>query len=156
MYKYPYIPKEYYAAVMFACKMIRNDGYFNKAVNTAAKYYHVDASEVAYHVRARQSAGQEGASKGRKYSWYIIATITQSCEGSQSHINGISYEKATSLENAQKHISGGINGNSYYALDTFAAPLTDKAFSTEYEAYGYLHSDEGDKAYQKLKERFEY
>ena len=40
-YKYPYVPKEYYSAVMFACKLIRENGYFNKAIKTAAKYLSV-------------------------------------------------------------------------------------------------------------------
>ena len=35
-YKYPYIQdKNMYAAVMYACKMIRENGYFNKAVEYA-------------------------------------------------------------------------------------------------------------------------
>lgn len=37
--KYPWIPKEYYAAVMFACKMIRENGCCNKDVHIAADYY---------------------------------------------------------------------------------------------------------------------
>ena len=41
-YKYPYVPKEYYPAVMFACKIIRQNGTFNKAINSSAKYYGVD------------------------------------------------------------------------------------------------------------------
>ena len=50
MSDYPYIPKQYYAAVMFACKMIRENGYFNKAINTAANYYNVNPKEVEKHV----------------------------------------------------------------------------------------------------------
>lgn len=56
-----------YAPVMFACKMIRQDGYFNRAVSTAAKYYNVDADEVTNHVRARQAAGQQGTFYKRKF-----------------------------------------------------------------------------------------
>lgn len=69
-YKYPYIPKEYYAAVMFACKMIRKNGYFNKAVKAAANYYDVDEREVAKYVRKRQGAGQKGTT--RKYNYYAV------------------------------------------------------------------------------------
>lgn len=43
MNKYPYIPREYYPAVMFACKMVRESGYKNKAIRTAARYYGSDA-----------------------------------------------------------------------------------------------------------------
>ena len=72
-HKYPYIPKKYFKPVMFACKMIRENGYFNKAVQTAANYYGVDADEVAKHVRARQGAGQKG--KKRKYNSYGIVAL---------------------------------------------------------------------------------
>lgn len=64
MYKYPWIPKEYYSAVIFACKMIRDNGYFNKAINTAANYYGVNAEKLSEFVRERQSAGQKGKKRG--------------------------------------------------------------------------------------------
>lgn len=63
-YKYPYIPKEYYPAVMFACKMIRDNGYFNRAIKVASSYYDVDPDEVEEHVRARQAAGQKDKKRG--------------------------------------------------------------------------------------------
>lgn len=72
-YKYPYISREYYAAVMFACKMIRQNGYFNKAIQKAADYYGVDEDKLAKHVRARQGAGQKGTT--RKYKWYLLLTV---------------------------------------------------------------------------------
>lgn len=68
-HKYPFIPKPYYAAVMFAAKMIRENGYFNKAIQQAAKYYGVDPSELEKHVRARQAAGQKGKKRG-SYQYY--------------------------------------------------------------------------------------
>ena len=70
-YKYPYIPKEYYAAVMFACKMIRETGYKNKAISTAANYYGVDEDEVRKHVEKRAAAGQKGTKRG-KYKWFVV------------------------------------------------------------------------------------
>ena len=70
-YKYPYVPKRYYPAVMFACKMIRENGYFNKAIRTAADYYNVDEEELERHVRARQAAGQAGKPRG-KMKWFIV------------------------------------------------------------------------------------
>lgn len=78
-HKYPYIPKKYFKPVMFACKMIRENGYFNKAVQTAANYYGVDADEVAKHVRARQGAGQKG--KTRKYHTYGIVALRSFVHG---------------------------------------------------------------------------
>lgn len=71
--KYPYIPKKYFKPVIFACKLIRENGYFNKAIQTAANYYGVDADEVAKHVRARQGAGQKG--KTRKYNTFGIVAL---------------------------------------------------------------------------------
>ena len=69
-YKYPYIPKEYYPAVMYACSCIRKYGTFNIAVRSAASKYGLDEGEIAKHVRKRQSAGQKGTS--RKYKWYAV------------------------------------------------------------------------------------
>lgn len=71
-YKYPYVPKEYYPAVMFACKIIRQNGTFNKAINSSAKYYGVDPVVLTKYVRARQGAGQRGR-KRAPYKWYAIA-----------------------------------------------------------------------------------
>jgi len=70
-YKYPYVPKDYYPAVMFACKMIRDNGYFNKAISTAADYYGVDELELERHVRARQGAGQKGKKRG-SMKWFAV------------------------------------------------------------------------------------
>ena len=70
-YKYPYIPKEYYAATMFACKLIREYGTFNRAISTAAGHYDVNEDELAKHVRARQAAGQKGKKRG-KMQWFIV------------------------------------------------------------------------------------
>ena len=71
-FEYPYIPKNYYPAVMFACSCIRKYGTFNVACRAAAKKYNLDEDEIAKHVRARQSAGQKKAAKKttRKY-WYF-------------------------------------------------------------------------------------
>ena len=52
--KYPWIEKKYYPAVMFACKLIREDGYFNKAIKASAKYYKVDEDTLKRLVRERQ------------------------------------------------------------------------------------------------------
>lgn len=73
-YKYPFIAdKKMYAAVMFACKYIRETGCFNKAVTYAANKYSVDEDEIAEHIRARQAAGQKAKSKSRKYRWFVVA-----------------------------------------------------------------------------------
>ena len=59
-YKYPYIPRDYYPAVIQACKMIRETGWFNKAVSYYARQYDLDETELAFHIRKRQAAGQKG------------------------------------------------------------------------------------------------
>ena len=69
--KYPWIPGEYFAATMFACKMIRENGYFNKAIATAASYYGVDEHVLEKHVRARQAAGQRGVKRGQM-KWFVV------------------------------------------------------------------------------------
>ena len=75
-YKYPFIAdKELYKAVMFACKMIREEGFFNKAVARAADYYNVDEEDVAREVRKRQAAGQKGKPLG-KMKWFIVCSNT--------------------------------------------------------------------------------
>lgn len=74
--KYPFIAdKKLYAAVMFACKMIREEGFFYKAVERAADYYNVDEEDVAKEVRKRQSAGQKGKPLG-KMKWFIVCSNT--------------------------------------------------------------------------------
>lgn len=70
MAKYPYISdKKLYAAVMGACKWIRESGYFNKATKYYADKYDLDVDVVREEVRKRQSAGSKGKSRG-KYKNY--------------------------------------------------------------------------------------
>lgn len=102
MSKYPYIPdKKMYAAVMGACKWIREDGYFNKAVSYYADKYGVSRTELAKHVRARQAAGQMGK-KREKYKYYILDGRESSNCGMYNDNRPV-IVKATSAENARKH-----------------------------------------------------
>lgn len=74
-YKYPWIPREYYSAVMFACKMIREHGTFNKSCRIAAEYYNVDEDEVRKHVSARSAAGHKGkrsGTTGKKFRYWLV------------------------------------------------------------------------------------
>ena len=79
-YRYPYVPRDYYPAVMFACKIIRESGCFNRAISTSASYYGVDETVLADHVRKRQGAGQSGRRRG-SYKWFVVRTQSWS-EGS--------------------------------------------------------------------------
>lgn len=72
---YPWIPREYYAATMTACKMIRQSGWFNKAVRYAASKFNVDEEELEKHVRARQAAGQKGKKRGKMYYFGVVQHV---------------------------------------------------------------------------------
>lgn len=99
---YPYIPKPYYAATMFACKMIRENGYFNKAIRTAARYYGVDSSELAKHVRARQAAGQKGKKRG-SMMWFVVVEFYGS-DANGEHESGCSIVRGKSLHTVERRL----------------------------------------------------
>ena len=133
-YKYPYVPKEYYAAVMFACKIIRDTGHFNRAINTASKYYKVDKKELEKHVRARQGAGQKGKTRG-EYHWYSV----KYCVCDDRHLDHYEDEysrrkvvKALSADNAKSQIS-----NRYDRFEYWAEVGEVKEFDTKEEAEAY-------------------
>ena len=71
---YPYIPRKYYPAVMFAAKMVREGTGRNVAVRRAADYYAVDKDGVSAHLAARSAAGRKakGGSKPFTYRWYVV------------------------------------------------------------------------------------
>ena len=73
-YKYSYIPKEYFPAVMYACACIRKYGTFNVACRTAAEKYGIDEDVIRKYVRKRQGEGQKG--KTRKYKYYLVSGWT--------------------------------------------------------------------------------
>lgn len=87
---------------MYACKMIREDGYFHKAIEAAADYYGVDEKEIEKHVRARQAAGQKGVAAGRKYKYYISIPL-RSNDAGYFERGFPRVIRASSLENAEKH-----------------------------------------------------
>lgn len=101
-YKYPYIPKQYYAAVMFACKMIRETENKNRSIRTAANYYGVDEDEVRKHVDRRAAAGAKGrksTSKGRKYKWFVIGEFYGTDAGGENaHLSSIGVCKGLSAK----------------------------------------------------------
>ena len=69
---YPYIPRKYYPAVMFAAKMVREGTGRNVAVRRAADYYAVDEDGVSAHLAARSAAGRKAKSKPFTYRWYVV------------------------------------------------------------------------------------
>ena len=106
--KYPYIPdKRMFAAVMCACHMIRESGWFNKAVSYAADKFNVDEDDLAKHIRERQAAGQrkKQTAKGRKYKWFISEKWVRSEADGEGHSLGLSVFRASSPHNAEHKFS---------------------------------------------------
>lgn len=71
-----YIPdKDLYAAVMFACKMVKDGTDYHDAVRRASRYYDVEADDVRHYMSQR--SGRTRANKPnkpkRKYRWFAIA-----------------------------------------------------------------------------------
>ena len=105
-YYMPYIAdKNLYKAVMLACKILRDEGHFNKAINSASKYYDIEKDEIIKYVRMRQGHGQKLSNKKhpRKYLYYAIHV-----EGD----NGVGcfMRKATSQQNAESQIWEDLSG----------------------------------------------
>ena len=71
-YTYPYIPKKIYPAVMYACRLIREDGYFNKAIRAASEYYGIDEDVITEHVRKRIAAGKKVKYKPFRYKYFVV------------------------------------------------------------------------------------
>ena len=79
MRSYPYIPKPYYPAVMFACKMLREGTGRNTAIYRASKYYHVDAEEVSKYVAQRSSVGRWGHPDAKPKYTVIFRCLNDDC-----------------------------------------------------------------------------
>lgn len=134
-YKYPYIAnKDMYAAVMGACAWIREDGYFNKAVDYYAKKHNVDKDALAKEIRKRQSAGQVNKKRGN-YKYYIVQKHCSSCEGSSNTIVNTRIVKALNSSNACTNYKNHDTG-SYYDLDYYDIAIEE--FDTKKEAEHYI------------------
>lgn len=118
-YKYPYIPKDYYPAVMFACNMIRENGCFNKAISIASGYYGVDEDELSKHVRARQAAGQIGKKRGKfkKYRYKGIVYVRYHECGDYDEFLFDFIIEALNEKNARNHLYEKIFGRHYDPFD---------------------------------------
>lgn len=100
-YYMPYIAdKNLYKAVMLACKILRDEGHFNKAINSASKYYDIEKDEIIKYVRMRQGHGQKLANKKspRKYFYYALKVK------GDYYGEGCFMRKATSSQNAENQI----------------------------------------------------
>ena len=73
----PYIPREYYPAVRFACKMLRETGWYNKSISKAASYYDIDEDELKEWVNKWTHAKPRAS--GYKMKWFLVQ-MEISCE----------------------------------------------------------------------------
>jgi len=106
--KYPFIPREYYAAVMYASKLVRETGCKNQAIERAARWFNVDADEVRKHLDARIKAGSKGKKKattsGKKYKYYLVGEYIGS-DASGEVLEVVSVVKALTSKNATARFS---------------------------------------------------
>lgn len=118
MGEYPYIAdKKLYAATMFACRMIRQNGYFNKDCRIAADYYGLDEDDVAEQVRLRQSAGQHGKKRG-KMKWFVVREGTSYCAGDHGTWNGVHTDRV--------HVMRGKNKKTVESIRKSSAQICDE------------------------------
>lgn len=153
-YKYPFIPKEYYPAVMYACNCIRKYGTFNVAVNTAAKAYGVDRETVAKYVRERQGTGQKGTKRDYKYfvviGWHdrwiqeydldILWSQYYPEEWEEKRERVAIVIKATNEENAKKKVPNGKMDRYGRISGDVICDYEMIAFDSEKEANAYIKS----------------
>lgn len=97
-----WIPKELWLAVNFAAKMVRENGYFNKAVNTAANYYKVNPNDVERELRKRQAKGQKGSKRGT-YKWWVVELLCATDADPEWFIEDIKVVKALNEKNARSN-----------------------------------------------------
>ncbi len=142
-YKYPYIDREYYPAVMGACSMIRATGAFNRAVKYYAKKYSVDSKRLEEYIRERQAAGQKG--KSRQYKYYLICySRGYADEGFYPPHRKFIIVKATNQRNAENRLwRHDITGDSDYTSLHYHIGET-QAFDTREEAEDALIKEERD------------
>lgn len=171
MKKLPYIPdKDLYAAVMFACKMVRENGYFNKDCGIAADYYDVDVDEVKRYVRIAQGRGQKQANKRKpkvKYKWYAVyyvidfladndfgnyqaddCTIEELVEKAKVEI-----KRATNMDNVEKAILHSQNyerGWGTYLQDAFKI----LEFDTKKQAEQFIRETSDEEVTEWIKEHW--
>lgn len=100
---YPYIAdKRLFAAVMGACRYIRETGYFNKAVSYYADKYDLPEEAIAKEVRKRQAAGQRLKKESRSYKYFVVARYSRCDADQEPNLIGKCVVRASSRENAKK------------------------------------------------------
>jgi hypothetical protein len=138
--------------------MMRNGQSAGQATYIAASYYGKDVEDVRFYVAQRggRSKKKQRSVEGRKYKYFVVAEIIQSCEGSQQYVSGLSVERGISKETVESkfsqadwrfdmaHDTGG-----YYSSTRFHKAL--KEFEAKSDAESWL-----DRNYERIKEKLGY
>jgi hypothetical protein len=146
-----YIEKNLWSATNFAAKMIRETGYRNKSIRTAANYYNVSEKEVEEQLIIRQKKGQKGMGKGEKFNYYVFYGEVQTFYGDDyGEETNFVMRRAKTSENARhgcrKESFLGGKGNkiegSYIAKEDWDKNV--KVFQNKKDAEAYLAEVEKD------------
>jgi hypothetical protein len=139
-YKYPFIPRELYPAVMYAAKLVREKGAFNQACTIAANYYNVDEDEVRKHLAARSAAGRKGR-KHRPLKWFTACVVELVTDDGYPIVSRPTIKRAADALNVPKQFrSESRHGNSYYShYERNGHAL--KEYETERDAIAHLRED---------------
>jgi hypothetical protein len=148
-YKYPFIAdKRLYAAVMYACTLVRKYGEYNRACNTAAKKYGVSAEDVRTELSKRAGAGHKGA----KMKWFVVWDVTTGdwVDYSGEKYGNIRVQRGVSKETIEKSrrygarcLGGGEEIIRTEVLKMFdSKKQADEAFNRLMKKYGECESDE--------------
>lgn len=106
MYKYEYIPdKRMYAAVMGACKYIRETGFFNKAIQYYSDKFDVNYDDLKQYVTNRSIAGRKSIKREpKKLKYFIIETHTY-CEADYTGTTQYNVAKGATSKNVQSRLN---------------------------------------------------
>lgn len=101
-----FVRKSLWLATNFAGKMIRETGYKNKAVATAAKYYNEVEADILTQLSIRQSKGQTGKKRGKMKSFVFDGMINIGYRGDiQSQVQKHFEFNALNKNNAIKRLT---------------------------------------------------
>lgn len=160
-YKKIFVPKEYYPALMYANKLGKERGLWEKGITIAANAYNVNEKVLREYVYSWRHTGKRTSSKQK---WYRIVFFKEDYYIDECMENRTSWEvnennfldhcsqeicRATSLNNAEKnfnskngyhyersgHLGTFINGTKYLAF-------LFKEFETKEEARQFVFTNE--------------
>lgn len=124
-----FVEKNLWLATNFAAKMIKENGYRNKAIKIASNYYKVNPADVEAELNKRISKSTKGKKRESMKTWEFNGTVMIESEayGPQDVQGSYGPFKATSLANARKKIDKIFE--SKYGI---YPPLSDSYYVTWY------------------------